>query len=103
MKVYHTLTPNMRKCLKHYLDSGKKTPDEIRHNIMVLNFIEQQDELIPLFEINNNIRHINEKNGTNIPPIPVITKPTVSNIPFEHTMEVEIEYFLKQWEKKKHK
>ena len=90
----------MRKRLKRCLDSGEKTPDEIRHNMMELSFIENQDELIPLLEINNAIRHTNEKNGTNIPYIPIIGRLSVSDVPFENTMEYEIEYFLKQWERK---
>ena len=33
MKVYTKLTPAMRKRLKYNLDSGKKTPEEIEHNV----------------------------------------------------------------------
>ena len=100
MKIYKTLMPEMRKILKHYLDSGKKTPDEIRHNMMEQFFVEHQDEIIPILEANDTIRQANKENGTNIPYVPFVLKPSVSEIPLEHTLEYEMDYFIKQWEKK---
>ena len=40
-KTYKVLTPDMRRRLKNALDSGKKTPEDIRHNMAELHFIEQ--------------------------------------------------------------
>lgn len=100
MKTYHTLTSYMRKRLRRCLDSGEKTPDEIRHNMRELLFIEHQDELIPLLEINEKIHRTNEENGINIPYIFDVTHPSVSEVPFEYTLEYEVEYFLEQWEKR---
>lgn len=100
MKIYKTLTPEMRRKLKKSLDSGEVTPDRIRQNMEELYFVEHQDELIPILEVNDKIQSVNKQWGTNIPCVPLVTKPQVSDVPFEHTMEYEIEHFLKEWEKK---
>ena len=49
-KTCRVLTPDMRRRLKRALDSGKKTPEDIRHNMAELHFIEQNSNTNSIYE-----------------------------------------------------
>ena len=106
MMRYKHLTKQMRKELKKLLDSGEKTPGEIRNNIEESFIMDHQDEYIAVQEVNDKIDDVNKSLGTHITyvkyPQPIVIEagyfdPKTAKI-YDETLEGEMLYFINNWE-----